>query len=231
MAATRARRHWYNPISIARSFAARPKILVAIAVGLVTYFLLPHALPGDARATIAWDVGALVYLAAAVWLMATNDTQDIRKRAAQQDESAFVIPAVVIAAIAASFLAVAGLLSEAKNAVGTGKTLYLLLAGSTILISWTVLQIIFAVHYAHEFYAPRPGEQSAETCLQFAGDEKPDYWDFFYFSATVGATSQTSDTEVASSKMRRLVTTHAIISFFFNTIVLALTINIAASLI
>lgn len=225
-------RRWYNPLSISRAFMARPKVLVAIGVGIVTFFVVrAFDLPLPARATFAWDAGALIYLVAAIMLMSAAGTQQIRQRAAQQDESAFVIPVVIVAAIAASFLAVAGVLSEAKNASNDAKPLYLLLSGGTILISWTVLQMIFTFHYAHEFYAPPPGDKDAETALTFAGDEKPDYWDFFYFSTTVGATSQTSDTEVASCKMRRLVTVHAIISFFFNTIILALTINIAASLI
>jgi uncharacterized membrane protein len=93
------------------------------------------------------------------------------------------------------------------------------------------MQTVFTIHYAHEFYAPRAGSEKPEGCLGFAGEEEPDYWDFLYFSSTIGATSQTSDTEVSTSKMRRLVTTHSIISFFFNTIVLALMINIAASMI
>lgn len=225
-------RQWYNPLSISRAFIARPKILIAIAVSVIVFLALQLVgLPLPVRATLAWDAGALTYLIAAVILMSGAGTQQIRQRAAQQDEGAIVIPIVIIAAIAASFLAVAGVLSEAKDAAGGGKPLYLLLAGATILFSWSVLQVIFTFHYAHEFYAPAPGDREAETALEFAGDEKPDYWDFFYFSTTVGATSQTSDTEVASRKMRRLVTVHAIISFFFNTIILALTINIAAGLI
>lgn len=228
----RQSQQWYHPVSISRAFISRPKILVAIGVGVVAFiFARIFDVALSVRATLAWDVGALTYLIAAIVLMAAAGAQDIRQRAAQQDESAFVIPVVIMAAIAASFLAVAGVLSEAKAATGDAKALYLLLAGGTILLSWSVLQIIFTFHYAHEFYAPATAEREAESSLGFAGDEKPDYWDFFYFSTTVGATSQTSDTDVSSCKMRRLVTVHAIISFFFNTIILALTINIAASLI
>ncbi|MDO9382408.1 MAG: DUF1345 domain-containing protein [Hyphomicrobiaceae bacterium] len=180
---------------------------------------------------MAWDAGAFVYLAGAVWIMTGEGPADIRKRAADHDESALIIPMIVAAAIAACFLAVAGVLSEAKAAAADTKPLYLLLAGSTIALSWFVMQTVFTIHYAHEFYAPRGGSDKPESCLGFAGEEKPDYWDFLYFSSTIGATSQTSDTEVSTSKMRRLVTAHSIISFFFNTIVLALMINIAASMI
>lgn len=221
---------WYHPMSIARVFIARPKILVAIAIGLVAYLILPQSLPAAARTTLAWNAGALSYLLTVFWIMMGQDTAAIRLRAAEHDENAVVIPIIVTAAIAACLLAVAGVLSEAKTA-GDSKSYYLLLAGGTIVLSWFVMQVVFTIHYAHEFYAPRDSGEPAETCIGFAGDEKPDYWDFLYFSVTIGATSQTSDTEVCSSKMRRLVTMHGIISFFFNTIVLALMINIAASLI
>jgi uncharacterized membrane protein len=232
MATRRNAAGWYHPASITRAFISRPKILVAIAIGVVGYFILPQSLPASARTTLAWDAGALTYLVAAFWIMTGEGAAEIRKRAAEHDENALVIPIIVVAAIAASFLAVAGVLTVAKNADGSDlKPLYLLLAGSTIVLSWFVMQTVFTIHYAHEFYAPRHGGDKSEACFGFAGDEKPDYWDFLYFSSTIGATSQTSDTEVSSSKMRRLVTAHSIISFFFNTIVLALMINIAASLI
>jgi uncharacterized membrane protein len=222
---------WYHPVSIARAFIARPKLLVAIGIGLILYVVLPQALPGSARTTLAWDAGAIAYLAAAFWIMTGEGPAEIRKRAAGHDESAVVIPVIVAAAIGACFLAVAGVLSEAKTAVPDSKPLYLLLAGGTIVLSWFVMQTVFTIHYAHEFYAPRAGREKPEGCLGFAGEEEPDYWDFLYFSSTIGATSQTSDTEVSTSRMRRLVTTHSIISFFFNTIVLALMINIAAGMI
>lgn len=223
------RRAWYHPAGVWHAFAVRPKILVALGVGIAAFLLLPGWLPAPVRATLAWDLGALVYLTAAAWIMSGSNAESMRKRAEDHDESAVVIPLIVAAAIAASFLAVAGVLSEAK-AAGDGKAAYLLLAGGTIVISWAVMQVVFAIHYAHEFYAPR-GKDRAGHCLGFAGEGDPDYWDCLYFATTVGATSQTSDTEVRTHAMRRLVTLHSVIAFFFNTIVLALTINIAAGLI
>lgn len=231
MARRRSAHGWYHPVSIVRALACRPKVLFAIGVGIVAALVLPGSLTGAVRTTIAWDLAALSYLVAVFGIMIGEPPDDIRKRAAAHDESALIIPIIVVAAIAASFLAVAGVLSAAKDASAETKPLFLLLAGSTIVLSWFVMQTVFTIHYAHEFYAPPLGDQKPEAALDFPGDEKPDYWDFLYFSATIGATSQTSDTGVCTPQMRRLVTTHAIISFFFNTIVLALTINIAASLI
>ena len=97
------------------------------------------------------------------------------------------------------------------------------------MISWGVTQVAFALHYAHDYY--RPDDSSDEGGgLDFPACNSPDYWDFLYFSTSIGATSQTSDVSIKSRALRRLVTLHATVSFFFNTAVLALTVNIAASL-
>ena len=97
-----------------------------------------------------------------------------------------------------------------------------------IITSWSVTQVAFALHYAHEYY--RPGKGGHAHGLIFPKCDVPDYWDFLYFSTSIGATSQTSDTSIRSRSLRRLVTLHAVIAFFFKTAVLALTVNIAASL-
>ena len=89
---------------------------------------------------------------------------------------------------------------------------------------------MFAFHYAHEHYSPH-GSHAIEGGLDFPADRHPDYWDVIYFSTSIGATSQTSDVSIKSKEIRRLVTLHAVVSFFFNTMVLALTINLAASLV
>jgi uncharacterized membrane protein len=193
--------------------------------------LLPADLALSLRVTLAWISFGLVYLLLVARLMWTEGVEDLRARAARQDDSGTVILLIVLLAIAASFAAIAGVLGEAKAAQGPARLAYLALVAGTILVSWFVTQVVFALHYAHEFYAPPASERDAENGLEFPHDTKPDYWDFFYFSTTVGATSQTSDTGVKSKSMRRLVTLHSIVSFFFNTMVLALTINLAASLI
>ena len=98
------------------------------------------------------------------------------------------------------------------------------LAILTIVLSWIVVHTTFALHYAHDYYS---GTQAGG--LAFPGDDKPDYWDFVYFSFVVGMTAQVSDVGITSKAIRRTATAHGVISFFFNTALLALTINIAAS--
>ena len=179
---------------------------------------------------LAGDVGVIVYLALALQVMATCGGEKLRERAALQDDSAIVILVLILIAIVLGFSTIFGVLGEAKLATGLSKVLQLLLAAATILLSWLVTQVVFTFHYAHEFYRPDSTGSHAGG-LVFPEEEQPDYWDFFYFATSIGAASQTSDVAVRARPLRRLVTLHAVISFFFNTMVLALAINIGASLI
>jgi len=208
----------------------RPRVYLAAATGLVVLLGLPHSIPTSLRGTFAWNAGGLVYLVLALMIMRRCGVDVIRSRAARQDDSGIVILGVILLAIGASFLAIAELIGLAKTAGSEARIWYLALAGSTIFVSWLVTQVMFAFHYAHEHYSPH-GSHAIEGGLDFPADRHPDYWDFIYFSTSIGATSQTSDVAIKSKEIRRLVTLHAVVSFFFNTMVLALTINLAASLV
>jgi len=165
--------------------------------------------------------------------MSACHSDRIKTRAARQDDSAVVILVLVLLAMFSSFAAIFGLIVAAKAASNEGKLFLVALAGATIVISWLVTQVAFTLHYAHEYYASEQfagKSEQAHSALTFPGDSKPDYWDFFYFATSFGAASQTSDVVINSKPMRRLTTLHAIVSFFFNTMVLALTINLAASM-
>ena len=225
------RARWYHPKSVWRSIVIRPRVYFGAFAGLAALLLLPAAFSGAVRDATAWCIGGLTYLALAFNLMSRCHSDRIKTRAALQDDSGTVILVLILLAVASSILAIVGLLSEAKTASQLGKLLYVLLAASTILISWSVMQVVFTLHYAHEHYAPRNFTEGQAGGLEFPKDDHPDYWDFLYFSTSIGATSQTSDVAIRSKSLRRLVTLHAIVSFFFNTMVLALTINLAASMI
>lgn len=224
-------RSWYNPTALAQSIMMRPRFYGAILVGALSLTVLPQSWPHMARASVAWDLAGLTYLAFAFRLVFTCGAGRIRARAARRDDSRIVILTIILLGITASFAAIAGLIVEAKLPT-TGTSEKLLLAGLavlTLMISWTVTQVAFALHYAHDYYRPDPGSDAGGGLI-FPGCDQPDYWDFLYFSTSIGATSQTSDTSIKSRALRRLVTLHAAVSFFFNTAVLALTVNIAASL-
>jgi uncharacterized membrane protein len=119
-----------------------------------------------------------------------------------------------------------------RRACGAERTdphygIYVALAIGTVVLSWTFIHTIFALHYAHEFY----GSGEHKNGLRFPGDGQPDYWDFIYFSFVVGMTFQVSDVAVTHKSVRRMVVAHGALSFFFTTAVVAMAVNIAASII
>jgi uncharacterized membrane protein len=225
------RRRWYNPRSIARSILIRPRVFFGAIAGITMLFVLPSSLRPAVRWALAWDIGGLVYLVLALQLMMRQKSETIRARAARADDGGTVILVLILVAILASFAAMTGLAGEAKEAPKSEKMLFLALAGATLLISWLVMQVVFAIHYAHLHFATGRDGTDQLPALVFPNDDKPDYWDFFYFATSIGATSQTSDVAIRTKAMRRVVTLHAVVSFFFNTMVLAITINIAAGMI
>jgi uncharacterized membrane protein len=216
-----------------RIVRARPRLFLAILLGLGIAALLPAQWRGATRALAGWDIAVAIYLVLAVRLVRGCDADHIRLRAALQDEGRVTILALVVASALASLLAIVAELSGANR-----QPAQLALAGVTILLSWTFMHTIFALHYAHEYYGERTSGKSADDAventtkgsgLSFPGEATPDYWDFVYFSFVIGMTSQVSDVAVTSRPLRRLVAAHGVVSFFFNVTLLALMVNIAAS--
>jgi uncharacterized membrane protein len=179
------------------------------------------------RLLVGWDIGVALYLALALRMMAVSEVRHIRLRARSQDEGQFAVLALTATAALASLGAIVALLGM-SDAINRSPT-HLLLGVVTILLSWTFTHIMFALHYAHEFYDENGGKGGG---LIFPGNlREPDYWDFVYFSFVVGMTSQVSDVAIDCRPIRHTVSAHGIISFFFNVTILALTVNIAASVI
>ncbi len=224
------KRMWYSPRSIARSLAMRPRVVLGLLTGLAGLALLPLDFKPSVRAALAWNLGALVYLVLALRLMIRFSSERIRVRAARADDGGQVVLALVLVAVLSSLAAIAGLAGEAHEAPKTEKHFYLLLAAATLGSAWLVTQVVFAIHYAHLYYARAHQSPGGSQPMVFPGETVPDYWDFLYFSTSIGATSQTSDVSIVSRQIRRVATLHAVLSFVFNTMVLAVTINIAAGL-
>jgi uncharacterized membrane protein len=174
------------------------------------------------RIIVGWDAGAALYLALVCLVMARGSIAEIRRRAAINDEGAIALLVLTAAAALASLVAV---LAELGHSPGPYQ---IALSIATILLSWTFMHTMFALHYLHEFYGQGADDQLGG--LVFPGSEDPDYWDFLYYSLVVAMTAQVSDVQIASKTIRRLTTLHGAISFFFNATVLALTVNIVSSL-
>ena len=175
----------------------------------------------------------LFFLLMSWWVMLRATPATMRQNAQRQDEGRLVILGVVTAAACVSILAIGFMLKDAKNASGSIVFLHVVLAAVTILGSWLLVHTIFALHYAHGYY--QDGDKTLEDCkaegLDFPGDIEPDYWDFLYFSFVIGMTSQVSDVQIESREMRRLGLLHGVLSFFFNTAIVAMSINLIAGLI
>jgi uncharacterized membrane protein len=207
-----------------RIIHARPRLFIAALVGVLVIAFSPDRWGLATRLLVGWDVGVTLYLIAVFQLMATGDETRMRRWAAREDEGRFGILILTVAAALASLGAIIALLGSTQ--AGSRDAAQLGLATLTILLSWTFIHSIFALHYAHEYYGERGGKKSG---LNFPDDELPDYWDFVYFSFVIGMTSQVSDVATVSKPVRRTVAAHGIVSFLFNAALLALTVNIAAS--
>ena len=211
--------------------AARPRLLVSLRVALAVFALLPGKTALPIHFVIAWDSGAALYIALTVTMMARSPHR-LRSRAQIEDASKWAILALMIAATMASLLSIGFVLHDAKTQTSGLAAAHAMLAGGTILLSWGFAHLLFAIHYAHGFYgsAPTGGRGEVAGGLAFPGEKNPDYWDFLYFSFVVGMTCQVSDVQVTGRLMRRLTLSHGIVAFLFNTVILALSINLLASL-
>jgi uncharacterized membrane protein len=200
---------------------ARPRTFMAMATGIVAFFLLPGSLRLVTRLLVGWDIFVALYLVLVFTMVLRSGIHHIRRNAALQDDGRFLI--LLVTALGA-FASIAAIVFElgASNRSAQG----LILATVTIALSWAAVHTAFSLHYAHEYYGSKPGG------LQFPnGDqhEDADYWDFVYFSFVIGMTAQVSDVGITDKIIRRTATVHGIISFVFNPALVALMVNIAAS--
>lgn len=204
------------------------RLAVSFLAGLVAWGVAKYfEVPKGAHVLLGWDAGAIIYLATTWWLFLTASEAKVRSRAAQEDEGAPVLLLIVLAAILASLGAVVDAMITAKDSSGDVKVLVGVAAGLTMMLSWLVLQSAFVLHYAHRHF----GRGEGQGGIQFPGEPPTSYMDFAYLAFSVGATFQVSDNSILTSKLRRLVTAHAAAAYFYNTAILALGINIIASLV
>jgi len=211
-------------LRLVRVIRARPRLFLAALTGLIVIAVLPGTWRLSTRLLTGWDIGVALYLLLALRLMGRAEIAHIRRHAALQDEGQV---AMLVGTVTAALASLGAIVAELGGAPGGGHP-PLQLAGvtATIVLSWAFIQVIFALHYAHEYY----GNRGAHACgLAFPGDEAPDYWDFLYFSLVIGMTSQVSDVTITAKAIRRTVAAHGVIAFAFNAALVALTVNIAAS--
>ncbi|SEN20331.1 Uncharacterized membrane protein [Pseudomonas sp. ok272] len=203
-----------------------PRLTAAALIGVVIGILAP-ADSLISKILFGWNAGAWTYLVLMFWLTVRSRADDVRRIAEIEDENAGLVLLIVCIAAIASLATITLELVGSKDLDSHQKLMHYAFTGMTVMGSWLLVGVIFSVHYARLFYTwegPKPA-------LRFAEDlETPDYWDFLYFSFTIGVAVQTADVGVGTRSLRKIVLAQSLIGFVFNTAILGFSINIAAGL-
>ena len=212
---------------VARLFRLHFSLWLGLAVLSVVAALTPASEGWALRLAAGWDAGVAAFLIVTFARIFRARTQvDIRRRAAELDQAGLlVLPLSLAAAIASIFVLILSIIAGGKPTLAQAA-----FCVGTVALSWLYVHVIFALHYAHGFYAPREDGKGDRGGLIFPGEEDPDYWDFLHFALIIGVANQTADVQISSRKLRGLATLHCLIAWFFNAVILALTVNLAATL-
>ncbi len=219
-----------TPLWAIRVVRGRPRLFIALLVGLLAEALLPSSLPRVTHGILAWDIGVIAYLLLVAELFLSERIADMAYDAARQEEGEWTIFWLTVGGTIASFGAIFSALSGVSQLPPPQKAMHVALVACTLLATWLMTHTTFGLRYAHEYYSKSPGRQEVDGGLDFPGEKNPDYLDFFYFAIVLGMTFQVSDVQITSRKFRRLAAAHGMLGFLYNTVILALTVNIAASL-
>jgi uncharacterized membrane protein len=216
------------PDILANFVRSRPYLLVAVALGVAVGVLEPGHDHWLRRALIGWNSGAWTYLVTMMTTMMRADHRKVHEIAAKQDESG---GAVLVAVIIGAMLSVSAIVTELANMKQASEhraALHYAFTALTVIGSWLLVGVMYCFHYAHVYYTANKNTLP----LRFPeGHIQPNYWDFLYFSFTLSVAVQTSDVQIMNRSMRKLVLGHSILAFFFNLVILGLSVNIAASLV
>jgi len=203
-----------------------PRFYTSCVAG-VACFLLGYRFALPVRIVGAGDAAFILYLVMAMVAVFRTSAMELCERAAAEDEGIFLVILIVVGVMAACFVAIFAILNQEHR----HETMSLVLALACAPLGWLTLHTIASFHYANLYYAPLDGSGgSPMEPLEFPGGGKPNAWDFLYYSFVVGMTAQVSDVQVRSTKMRRATMGHGIVSFFFNTVLLAMAVNAAVAI-
>jgi uncharacterized membrane protein len=211
---------------------ARHRLVLGLAAGAAVFFAARGNLRLWSAAIAGWNAVALIILALDWMTILMTPQRKIRQLAQQQDLSRFLVFLFVVVTASAALFAVGFLISVKRSQSGGHLIIHLLLTLLTVIFSWTLVHTVYGLRYAHAFYgdSDEPGVNRHAGGLIFPGDRPPDYFDFAYFSFVIGMTCQVSDVQITSRRMRRITLFHSILSFGFNTMILALLINTVSGL-
>jgi uncharacterized membrane protein len=212
---------------------AQYRLLTSLIVAVITFFFTRHSVSTPAVILITWITFALTIIILDWVIVLKAHPREIRKIASLQDSSRTLIFLFVIVASVISLGAILFLLKSTKGQGEAVVSGHILLAMASVVVSWWLVHTLFALRYAHMYYDTDTddGKTKLYGGLQFPDETEPDYMDFIYFSFVIGMTFQVSDVEISARDIRRLAWMHGLISFAFNTAIVALSINIISSMI
>jgi uncharacterized membrane protein len=202
-----------------RSLIARPRLLMAVAIALACYAVLTAYMRAPQAVLLAFDIGAIFFLASIVQLMSKATPAVMRRRAERQIYGKWTVVILSIITIGMVLLALHDELRASKAQAAHS----VVFAGLSIVLSWLLLATNFAQEYAHQYALNRHINDGG---LQFPSTPEPDYWDFMYFSLILSMACQTADVQITDGRMRRLALLHSVMAFFFNVGIISITINI-----
>ena len=218
---------WKNIVGL----GANTRLTISLLFALAIWFALRGRMQMATLLIATWDAYAISALLLA-WITILNTShQEIRNKVRRQDVAGPLITIFVIFASSAALLAVIFLLRHDKNAPQAALALHVPLTLLAVLSSWALVHTVFGLHYAHTYYGDGDDPKQPAGGLDFPGEKKPAYLDFAYFSFVIGMTFQVSDVQVTARGLRQLVLLHGILSFAFNTLILALAVSTVTSLV
>jgi uncharacterized membrane protein len=201
------------------------RLLVVTAIGSAVSIVALFVAPWQLAVLAGWDVAAAAFVGW-VWASVGPFTpQQTREFATREDNGRVATSVTLVGASVASLVGTGFDLIKADQAHTGGRVALTLVAVLTVALSWGVVQTVFALRYAHEYYTPPVGGIDFKTA-----DELPDYQDFGYVAFTVGMTFQVSDTDIQARRTRRTVMRHALLAYLFGAVILAVVVNVIASL-
>jgi uncharacterized membrane protein len=201
----------------------RPRLSFAALVFVIVLLVFSDQLNPARDLLLAFNVAALSFLILIFRMMFRSTLASMRQRAELQREGRWLVLGASLVVSLSTLVA----LSLELHSKTEGSTLQVLLLVSTIVLVWVFVNTMFTLHYAHDFYAKL---DPTESGLAFPGTEEPDYWDFLYFAFVLGMTFQVSDVQITRRNLRHFALLHSLLAFFFNVVIIALTVNIIAGL-
>ena len=207
------------------TMSAAQRAMIAAAIAVVVGLLVVPFAPGQLARLAGWIAGAAWWLVSVWRKIRRLSPEQTASLATREDNNRFVAELLLVAASVASLLGTGFVLIKANHTDGGGKALLTTVAVVTVVVSWAMVHTVFALRYAHAYYATPVGGIDFKS-----RDERPDYYDFAYVAFTIGMTFQISDTDIQSHRIRRTVLGHALLSYLFGAVIIGVAVNTIAGI-